>query len=394
MLRWKSIIISLPFYIIYVGICVIKKQYKPLKILACIIVIILLVFVSNEITYNINPIYREYTKFNDIRTYFFDSNVLDYDKYKNILKDNGWTYNDWEVFYTYSFADESYYNFEKLNILNECVQEVKTETDKMIYTAKLLCFYIKDVYLIYFIGVILIVLLSYLLDKNEGTILIYFLLHLFINYALCYTKPVFRVIMPLFATTMIMMAYMITDKKYNEDGSKFVEKIKNILIIFIIMMYIIFNIVFTYNSASKYNKNNFELVKEVINYTSHNKENAYVYPNVLSNISLAYSIYEKIPDNAFSNLYHMGDWDIYTKEYYDFKERYNIDNIMTDLYKKDNLYIINGNTYGANNKIYTNHIDTILKYIKEHYNEDVKYKVIKEFSNSIKIYKIYRESGE
>ena len=391
MLRWKSIIISLPFYIIYVVICAIKKQYNPLKILFCIIVIFLLVFVSDKIIYNINPIYKEYTKFNDVRTYFFDSNVLDYDKYKNILKDNGWTYNDWKVFYTYSFADENYYNFEKLSMLYECVQEGKVETDKIIYTAKLLCFYIKEVYLIYFIGVILIILLSYLLDKNKGIISIYFLLYLFINYVLCYTKPVFRVIMPLFATTIIMMIYMIIDKKYNDDESKLVEKIKDILIIFFIMIYIILNIIITYNSVSKYNKKNFELVKEVINYTSNNKENAYVYPNVLSNISLAYSIYEKIPDNTFSNLYHMGDWDIYTKEYYDFKERYNIENIMTDLYQKDNLYIISGNVYGANNKKYSNHIDTIVEYIKEHYNEDIKYKVIKEFSNSIKIYKIYKE---
>jgi len=85
----------------------------------------------------------------------------------------------------------------------------------------------------------------------------------------------------------------------------------------------------------------------------------------------------------------LADWDIYDEGYYKFKKRYGLDNIITDLYKKDNLYIIEGNSSTANNKEIKNHIEIIVKYIKEHYNVDVKYRVVKEFSDSLKIYKLY-----
>lgn len=165
-------------------------------------------------------------------------------------------------------------------------------------------------------------------------------------------------------------------------------KVYSILITCTIIFYLVINKANIYK-LPKYSKENFSIIKDVIAYTNSHKENAYVYPNVLPNISLAYSIYEKIDDNTFSNLRHMGDWDIYNQEYYFFKERYNLNNIMEDLYLKDNLYIITGTAYGADNVAYKNHIDIIKKYIKQHFNKDVGYKVVKEFNSSCKVYKMY-----
>ena len=161
-----------------------------------------------------------------------------------------------------------------------------------------------------------------------------------------------------------------------------------------IVIYILFSLFDIYITSIGYNQKHFGVIREVIDYVNSNKENAYVYPNVLSNISLAYSIYEKIPDYTFDNLFHMGDWDIYSKEYYEFKERYNIDNVITDLYKKEYLYLISGDTYGADNKKYTDNVETLIKYIKIHYDEDVEYKIEKQFTDSIKIYKLYKKQGE
>ena len=195
----------------------------------------------------------------------------------------------------------------------------------------------------------------------------------------------YRVIVPLYATTFVMMIYIML------NGFKWKKSITDSLLIYIFIVYSIVNCFILYKQNKFYNEETYALVKEVIDYTNSNKENAYIYPNMLGNISLAYSIYEKIPDDTFINLKHMGDWDIYNKEYYLFKERYDILNPITDLYKKDNLYIISGNVYAANNMMYTNHIDLVIQYIKEHYNKDIEYKIIKEFSNSIKIYKLFEK---
>lgn len=393
MLRLQSTIIVLPFLFLYVLYYTINnKNYKAIKILILIIIIIAIIYISNLAFYKINPIYNKYTEFNNIRTYLFDYNVLDYNQNKPIFDKVGWTYTDWKLFYTYSFSDENFYTFDNLYNLKANIDN-DVSINKIIYSFKLLYLTtIQEGYLILFIGICAVTLIAVILNKNRFTIVSFLLLHIFINWILCYTKPMYRVIVPLYATTLTIMLYMILQKKdFKPIKSTKSSKYKNILLVYCTILYILINSVYIYKTSISYNKEYFSTIKEIIDYTNSNKENAYVYPNVLSNISLAYSIYEKIPDDTFSNLSHMGDWDIYNKEYYEFKERYDIENIITDLYKKDNLYIISGNVYAANNKVYTNHIDIIKEYIEKHYNVEINYKIVKEFSNSINIYKIYEK---
>ena len=86
---------------------------------------------------------------------------------------------------------------------------------------------------------------------------------------------------------------------------------------------------------------------------------------------LVYSVYEMPPKNAFSNLRVMGGWDMFTKNYYDFKERYNLEGTFLDLLK-ENVYLIDGDVVWSGN-YYQNYIDNIVLFIKEHYNKDVTY---------------------
>ena len=87
----------------------------------------------------------------------------------------------------------------------------------------------------------------------------------------------------------------------------------------------------------------------------------------------------------------LGDWATYTQNYYNFKERYQIDNLITDLYKKDNVYLIAGKVIWGEN--YGNYLNIIIKFIKEHYDVDIDYEVVKEFKNNIKIYKLYEKNN-
>lgn len=398
MLRWNSCIIVLPFYFIYVVYYTIKnKNYKNVKLFSIILGIIMLIYISNFIIYKLNPVYEKYTKFNNIRTYLFDFNIVDYEKNKEVFDKSNWSYTDWELFYTYSFADEKFYTTENLYNLKENLDNnLDIQINKIISTFFVLINSTVnqlDIFLL-FIGFCIFLFIQ-LTNKNNRLITIgYFVIHILINYILAYTKPMYRVLVPLYATTFVLNSYILTQINYKDIKKSLINNILTILTLYVSVIYLLINIKLIYRTRKQYNKENYTTVKEIIEYTNEHKENAYIYSNILGNASLSYSIYEKLPDDMLSNLRAMGDWDIYNQEYYDFKTRYNLDNIIEDLYKKDNLYIITGDVAGANNKLYINNISTIQQYIKEHYNKNVYYKLIKEFSNSIKIYKIYENDTE
>lgn len=70
-----------------------------------------------------------------------------------------------------------------------------------------------------------------------------------------------------------------------------------------------------------------------------------------------------------------------------FKARYNLDGTFLDLLK-ENVYLIDGDVTWSGRK-YSNYIDKIVLFIKEHYNIDVKYERVNTFDN-LYIYKLER----
>ena len=387
MLRGSSFIIVFPFYMIYSIYYYIKnKNLKVLKTSLIVVIIFITVYISNLIIYKVNPVYDRYTQFNNIRTYFFDYNVLDYEKDKELLDKCGWTDTDYQILYTYSLTDENFYTTENLENLKENVNiNLEDIKDKAIYTLKMAYSVNTGLLLNLFIGICLLLVLSMITKNKRLLISAFFILFIILNYVLIYIKPVFRVIISLYATTFVMMSYLLTESNLIGKDSK--SKIEKIILIFIVIFYMMLDCI--YVNRLVYHKRVHLIIKDVIAYTDSHKENAYVYSNIFQNFSRAFSIYEKLPDNTFSNLRHMSDWDIYDQEYYNFKERYNLDNIMEDLYKKDNLYIITGDVVGADELVYQNHIDLVKEYIENHYNKHIGYDVVKEFSDSVKIYKMH-----
>ena len=166
-----------------------------------------------------------------------------------------------------------------------------------------------------------------------------------------------------------------------QDGKK--EYLIKAMSIFIIVVTVIFaGGEYEYN----YKLEDYSNLKDVIEYTNSNKENVYFYtiPS-LQYRYLAYSVYEMPPKESFSNLRAMGGWDMYTKNYYNFKERYDLEGTFLDLLK-ENVYLIDGDVVWSGN-YYQNYIDNIVLFIKEHYNKDVTYEKIETFDN-IYIYKL------
>lgn len=400
MIRFSTIIIALPFIGIYFICKIIKeKNVKVIKIALLLIVSILLVNVSFNVIYNINPTYKEFLKFHDARTYLHDYNWMNYSSNKEVFDNAGWSQNDRDIFYAYCFGDEQVFNYNTLKNLKETalnnqkniniLQRISNTFDNFTNS-------IEDrMYKYIFLVTALLVIINNLFiifkkekDERNDTIKVSFInliliavlgmhcLFIFLN------RPMFRVVISLYIIGTAILMYV------SLDNIKYLKK-KTIKIIFAILMLFISILEFEQNVsyAKNYNVNNFSVYREILEYTNSHKENAYLYTLVMHDRFLAYPVYEKIEDSTFSNVRPLGDWDTYTKNYYDFKERYNIDNLIESLYKKNNVYLISGDVIWGEK--YKEYINIIQKYIKEHYNVEVECNVIKKFDNNIKIYKLH-----
>ena len=191
-----------------------------------------------------------------------------------------------------------------------------------------------------------------------------------------------RVVIPEYIIGSALILYNFRFEKQNDIK----ENMKNIITI-IFTLFILCHI-----SGMKYNYNykidNYKSTKDIIEYTSQNKQNVYLYtvPSLQFRY-LAYSVYQMPPKQAFSNLRVIGGWDMYTQNYYDFKQRYNLEGNLLDLLK-ENVYLIDGKVMWSG-RLYENYKENIILAIKENYNIDVKCNLVKEFDN-LKIFKLYK----
>lgn len=392
MTRMQSLLIIAPFfaiYFLYNGILLIRKKEskeKLIRILKCYVflgIITGLVYVSNYIFYN-NDVYKNYNEFNNLRTILQDGSPTPYEEYKEIFDEIGWSQNDYYLFNSFNFGDENVYSKENLQ---KIVDYKKAKGELYDYEFKLkeigndLVGQMRDTnpYIsILFIGSFLVAL--YTNEKKRGYIIGIFLVTLAINVLFIYlNRTMHRVVIPEFILGTIIFLYFI---QYEKASKEKIDTIKA-MSIFIIVIAIIF-------SGGPYEFNykleDYNNYKDVIEYTNSHKDNVYLYTvPALQYRYLVYPVYEMPPKGSFSNLRVMGGWDMYTENYYDFKDRYNLDGTFLDLLK-DNVYLIDGDVTWSGN-YYHEFIKHIVLFIEENYNVDVSYEKIKSFDN-IYIYKL------
>lgn len=390
MLRIQSLLIILPFFALYALIIIIKwlrktvEKDKVIKIikhyLMCILITIL-VYASNYIIYNFNSTYKEYVEYNNIRTTLHDLIHVDYEDNKEIFDEIGWSKNDYYMFYTFGFGDENIYSKENLQkVLDYKIQKdgksyLNTNINELILKIKN---EIIDVSNICFMFLIVILIISLFNRKNENIII--FITTILVNVLfIAIGREMLRVVIPEY---IIGMALMIYNLKLKESAIK--DSTRNCFALFGIILTVC---IFTGNKYDfGYKYEDYKHYQNVIEYTNSNKNNVYLYtvPSLQFRY-LAYPVYIMPPKGTFSNLRVIGGWDMFTKNYYDFKKRYNLEGTFTDLLK-ENVYLIDGDVVWSG-KRYDNYKENIIYAIKENYNIDVKYTEIEEFDN-IKIYKL------
>ena len=397
MTRMQSLMIIAPFFLLYAIYNLIiweKKKVtnqellKLVKQYLIIGIITIIVYISNIIIYQSDDLYKEYMEYNDIRAVLHDMSYTSYEENKEIFDEIGWSKNDHYLFYTFNFGDENVYSKENLQkILDYKISKNdyynlnlnrKEVTNKLTDEITNINTYICLLFIVIFIVA--------LITNKEKTLLTIFIAITTIGMNILFivlNRSMQRVIIPEYILGTALLIYF-TKFKVKKQRQEEISKARNqVIALAIIIITIIF-------AGSRYEFNysleDYKQYQDIIEYTNNHKENVYLYtvPS-LQYRYLSYSVYKMPPKGAFSNLRVMGGWDMFTKNYYDFKERYDLEGTFLDLLK-ENVYLIDGDVIWSGN-YYHNYIDKIVLFIKENYNKDAQYEKIKEFDN-LYIYKL------
>ena len=396
MTRMQSLLIVIPFMAIYLLMYIIdyksknieKEQIqKMLKYYAIYLIIAIVVYISNAILYNTNETYKQYMEYNDIRTNLHDLNYVSYEENKEIFDEVGWSKNDHYMFYTFGFGDENIYSKENLEkILNYKIEKdgkynFNTDISEIKESFISECMNNYTYIIIFFMAIFILSLFNR--SKTKYNILIFVttialhILFIIIN------RSMQRVVIPEYILGTALMIYnlKLSSKEQINDG------IRNCAIVIFMIAIISGFVGKSYNYD--YKLGDYKSTQELINYTNNHKENIYLYtiPSLQFRY-LAYSVYQMPPKAAFSNLRSIGGWDMFTGNYYDFKERYNLEGTFLDLLK-ENVYLVDGDVIWSGRR-YDNYKENIVLGIKEHYNIEVKCEEVEQFDN-LKIYKVIKE---
>ena len=394
MTRMQSLLIIIPFfalYMVYEIIQVIRKKsektklfmlLKQYEILAIITVII---YISNLLIYQTNDVYKNFMEFNDMRAYLHDISYTNYATNQEIFDEIGWSENDHYLFYTFNFGDENVYNKENLQKIIEYKKSNGTyysfdfDLEETIHQLeeemKNTNPYITILFFVAF------VIALYTNRKKTGWVISIFLVTILVHMLfIVLNRSMLRVVIPEYILGTAMMLYFVQNAK--ETKEKIDDRLKAISVISMVIIIAFSGGVYKYN----YELEDYSNYKNVINYTNAHKENVYLYtvPSLQFRY-LVYPVYTMPPKGAFSNLRVMGGWDMYTENYYDFKERYDLEGTFLDLLK-ENVYLIDGDVTWSGN-YYHNYIDHIVQFIKEHYQKEVTYTKVETFDN-IYVYKL------
>lgn len=391
MLRMQSLMMVAPFFAIYGIYYFIKFKkdqisknefYKVIKLYAILVGITIVVYVSNWIIYNSNETYRNYLQFHEDRVLLHDLSYTNYEENKEIFDEIGWNKNDHYLFYTFNFGDENVYNKENLQKIIDYKKSKNEKYNLNLDIISVLRNYIEGMKSSYiFVTVLLFfTFIAILLNKknkilNISLFIMTILMHLLF---IVLNRSMIRVILPEYIIGISLIMYNLSWSNIK------IKKETSIVICMCIITLLIYCTGSRYNFG--YNVKNYSNYRNLIDYTNSNKQNVYLYtvPS-LQYRYLTYSVYKMPPKSAFSNLRVIGGWDMYTQNYYDFKQRYNLDGTFLDLLK-ENVYLIDGDVVWSG-RLYTDYIKNITQFIKYHYGIETEYEKVETFNN-LYVYKI------
>ena len=188
-------------------------------------------------------------------------------------------------------------------------------------------------------------------------------------------RDINRVVYPQYAVTALLMLCILdfdeAEKKLGIVPGKLGQKTKiRVLAVLAALSFMLPNIYV--NDQVDAARNNFQAssenssIAQYDQYVKEHPENVYVMaPNGLYPRNSYYSLFTVFGKNSLENAFPLGGWEQRSKYYYEFEERFGINNILQDLLTKENYYIAPLN-YG----------DLLREYIYENYGVSVEFQTV------------------
>jgi len=377
LIRVDVIVTIIPFIILYL-ICNFKK--KTLLYFACTLSICGLLLVFNNYMYNRNDEMKVFNEYDDVRRPLFNYGAPSYNKNKEVYESINWEPNDFIMFASFDYAEPEIYSKENMKVLVEHKEFMELDFNKTIKT--FFEYYEKDFNKLIAIILIILFAINIKRSKNKLFVLGTFLGTLAIHMLFIVVgRTVDRVV---FSNYLISIVILLYNMNLSEITIKH-KKIFKFATIYVAILFLICSVLTISTAATlleraminTYRIEDVQNFKKIIEYTSGNKENVYLY-NVFSMQVWfrAYNIFEMPEKNKFENIRSLGGYDVFNDKYNRFLEKYEIDNLYKSFVEKENVYFVTNNR-----------AELIVKFLKENYNIDSEYEIIEEF-NEVKIYKI------
>jgi len=391
MIRWNVI---LPAAVLTGAYCVVALLEKKKRAVAsaaafCAICgVIAGLYGVNALAYTCDPQWRAYEEYNSVRSELVDFLRPDYAENEAVYQSVGWSQNDCDMFLSFITPDDGKFSTENLEKIAEAVSSSRTVNLKEAVVklgqdisqfrhTQVSCF-------------VILFSLLFALCFNEKKILPIglaasaFLFHMVL---ILMNRNLDRVVFPQYATTAILMLCILdfdaAEAKLGIVPGKLGPGIRMkafalllVLSVFLPKSMVNYQVDTALDGIQE--NNSIALYDE---YVKENPQNVYVMvPNGLYSRNSYYSLFTVPEKDSLKNAFPVGGWEQRTKYYYEFEERYGIDNILQDLLTKENYYIAPLN-YG----------DFLRTYIYENYGISVEFQTIYQ-AGDIQICKVVKTS--
>lgn len=384
MFRFENIYIYIIYIVLSLIYMILKKDYKnaikfSILYLSVFIVCILLNLVSVNIQ---KEKYSDCLEYNKLRVYFHDYRQMKYEDAREIFESENISENDFLMFSLFNQSDFEVFSKEKLQNLKFKLENKEKLFGFLIKRGiKYKFYFIKEFLNSYYLMVVIYSMLFCicLIEKNKtkNNIIISssFLIAFFINIVyLIMFKDNLRVVLPIYLFSNILMLFFYegkfsTLKKIYLILNKTIRKFIVVILLFVCITIILLNYANDSFVKNESKKDMFYVINESLNYMNNNKKNVYIYPTYSMQLRyLSNDIFKPQLFGSMSNIYSLGGWYTYNKDYFNSLEKNNIDNLYKSLIEKSNVYFVDSNIWVLSSGV--NQFEITIKYLNEHYFEE------------------------
>lgn len=381
LIRRDSIIAALPFVLIVFADTTLKRESKgvswgkmctPWLILALVIIT---VWVTDTIIYQMNDEWRTYKEFNDVRTNLDDYGMLNYETFQEVYDQIGLDSMDVRLLSTWHSADSEVFSKENLQKIIQNKPEKEYSFANIKRCLKETYEYVMKEHYVFKVVVVLTLVCGLLYPKKLLLLLPNFL---FLVTELSYL--VWRGRYPERATTLVFMyAFVVIIYAFPKNEEVKSKKIKKYLTVTILLLWTAVGIYNSDNGKAIEEGNSQEYAykeeyREFLTEISEQQQNLYVWDiGAISKVlQEAYTPYEMFDKGVLSNSVYTGGWFVNTPIMANNAERFG---------EKNNPYKLlanSGNIFWVTRA--STDVNETLSYIRRHYNEVAEIHCVEELS--------------